>query len=238
MVLVTRHEAGKHCCHPLIPPFLTFPSLLLPSVLRYHGNHSSYRPRSHARLSPCLERQTSFKHSPVTTPTCGRWVGTFPCILGAHLVHAMWSTRGRGVLLLKLPFPPETSRVLLPLHHLSTAMIFILAILAATRATPLAIPSPLVLRGEPQAPSCIDPQGSPCRSLWNIIHSSLLTIFLCTWASVHPNIPSPHERWTSIKFRRIKLMLSALIMPEAIFAWALRQRLAARRLAEAHKGKS
>jgi len=63
----------------------------------------------------------------------------------------------------------------------------------------------------------------------------LLTIFLCTWASVHPNIPSPDERWPSIAFRRIRLMLAALIMPEAIFAWALRQRLAARRLAKAHE---
>jgi hypothetical protein len=33
-------------------------------------------------------------------------------------------------------------------------------------------------------------------------------------------------------------MLIALIMPEAIFAWALRQRLAARQLAEEHKGES
>jgi len=118
--------------------------------------------------------------------------------------------------------------------HLCTTMITILAIIAATRASPLAIPSTLVSRDQLQPASCDDPNG--CRSLWDIIRSCGFTILLCTWASVHPNIPSPEERWPRIAVRRVGLMLAALIIPEAIIAWALRQRLAAMKLAEKHKG--
>ncbi|KAH9954735.1 hypothetical protein BC827DRAFT_1143053, partial [Russula dissimulans] len=114
-------------------------------------------------------------------------------------------------------------------------MIIILAILAATRATPLGQSSPLVYGDKFQAPSCSDPDG--CRSLFDIIRSCILTVFLCTWASVHPNIPSPDERWPRITVRRVGLMLAALIMPEVIIGWALRQRLAAIRLSEEHKEK-
>ncbi|KAH9962600.1 hypothetical protein BC827DRAFT_200716 [Russula dissimulans] len=114
-------------------------------------------------------------------------------------------------------------------------MIIIIAILAATRAFPLDPSSHLVSRDQLQPPTCSDPNGH--RSLWDIIRSCLLTIFLCTWASVHPNIPSPDERWPRIALRRVGLMIAALIMPEVIIGWALRQRLAAGRLAEEHKEK-
>jgi hypothetical protein len=53
---------------------------------------------------------------------------------------------------------------------------------------------------------------------------------------VHPNIPSPDERWPRIAFRRVGLMLGALIVPEAIIAWAFRQRMAAAELADKYKG--
>jgi hypothetical protein len=74
------------------------------------------------------------------------------------------------------------------------------------------------------------------RSLWNIIWSCLSTIFLCTWVSLHPNISSTpkkpgsgrFEKWirnSSIKFLTYKLplFLWALLVPEYIFAWAIRQ---------------
>ena len=113
-------------------------------------------------------------------------------------------------------------------------MIIILAILAAARAFPLGLRSPLVSRDQLQAPSCGDPGGY--RSLFGITRSCVLTIFLCTWASVH-NIPSPDERWPRITVRHVGLMLTALLMPEVIIGWALRQRMTAIKLAERHKGK-
>ncbi|KAH9961084.1 hypothetical protein BC827DRAFT_1376455 [Russula dissimulans] len=115
-------------------------------------------------------------------------------------------------------------------------MIIILAILAATRAYPVGLQSPPVLSldlDQPQSPSCNDLN---CRSLWDIIRSCVLTIFLCTWVSVHPNIPSPDEGWPRVTIRRMGLMLATLIVPEAIVAWALRQRLAASKLAKEYEG--
>ncbi|KAI9507959.1 hypothetical protein F5148DRAFT_980654 [Russula earlei] len=103
-------------------------------------------------------------------------------------------------------------------------MLAILAILTATRASLVDQPSSV----------CLDPQG--CRSLGNIIWSCAVTLFLCTWVSVHPNIPSPDETWLQVTMRRLGLMIAALLIPEAMIALALRQRLAADELAEKYKG--
>ncbi|KAH9961925.1 hypothetical protein BC827DRAFT_1130865 [Russula dissimulans] len=118
-------------------------------------------------------------------------------------------------------------------------MILIIAILAATRASPLGLRSPPVVSGsfdqlQSPGPSCDDPNG--CRSLLDIIRSCILTILLCTYVSMHPNIPSPDERWPKLAWRRAGLMLLALFVPEAVVSWALRQRRAAAELAEEHKG--
>jgi hypothetical protein len=118
-------------------------------------------------------------------------------------------------------------------------MILILAILAATRASPVGLQSPpLVSQDHLQTSgqSCHEPNG--CRSLGDIIRSCILTIILCTWVSMHPNIPGPHDKWPRLAMQRAGLMLLALFVPEAIVAWALRQRQAAAELAEEHKGES
>ncbi|KAH9957251.1 hypothetical protein BC827DRAFT_1270450 [Russula dissimulans] len=114
-------------------------------------------------------------------------------------------------------------------------MIILLAILAATRAYPVGLESPSVLSLDPlRSPSCHDPNNS--RSLWDIIRSCAFTLFLCTWVSVHPNIPDPDEGWPRVTIRRLGLMIATLIVPEAIVAWAFRQRLVAGKLAEKYKG--
>lgn len=69
------------------------------------------------------------------------------------------------------------------------------------------------------------------RTTFDIIKSCLLTIVACTWTAIHPNIPSPTDtRWIILK-RRIVTALCALVAPEAITLWALRQRFAAGRIA-------
>ncbi|KAH9959070.1 hypothetical protein BC827DRAFT_1135276 [Russula dissimulans] len=114
-------------------------------------------------------------------------------------------------------------------------MIVLLAILAATRAYPVGLQSPPIQSlDQLHSASCDDPNNF--RSLWDIIRSCAVTIFLCTWVSVHPNIPSPDEGWPRVTLRRMGLMLATLIVPEAIIGWALRQRLAAGQLAKKHKG--
>jgi hypothetical protein len=70
------------------------------------------------------------------------------------------------------------------------------------------------------------------------VWSCLVTILLCTWVSVHPNIPGPDEEWPKITLRRVGIMLAALIAPELVIAWAMRQRLLAHELADKNKGES
>jgi hypothetical protein len=99
-------------------------------------------------------------------------------------------------------------------------MIVLLAILAATRAYPVGLQSPPIPSlDQLHSASCDDPNNF--RLLWDIIHSCALTIFLCTWVSVHPNILSPDEGWPRVTLRRMGLMLATLIVPEAIIGWAL-----------------
>ncbi|KAI9451581.1 hypothetical protein F5148DRAFT_1370556 [Russula earlei] len=93
-----------------------------------------------------------------------------------------------------------TPAIVQPSSHPPAKMFIILAILAATRAFPLGQHQLL-----PRSPSCDGPDG--CRSLWHIIWSCAVTILLCTWVSVHPNIPSPDETWPRVTLRRIGLML-------------------------------
>jgi hypothetical protein len=111
-------------------------------------------------------------------------------------------------------------------------MLTALAILGAVQASPISRERVPIITVA-QAASCVDPNG--CRSLWNIIWSCLFTILLCTWVSVHPNIPGPSEEWPKITFRRVGIMLAALIAPELVIAWAMRQRALAHELAEKYR---
>ncbi|KIM19723.1 hypothetical protein M408DRAFT_56576, partial [Serendipita vermifera MAFF 305830] len=74
------------------------------------------------------------------------------------------------------------------------------------------------------------------RSIWSIIWSCLSTIFLCTWVAVHPNVhfrpEKRNQRWLEKwlwdplhEFFTYKLVLFlwALLIPEYILAWAVRQ---------------
>ncbi|KAG1730551.1 uncharacterized protein EDB91DRAFT_1330497 [Suillus paluster] len=65
------------------------------------------------------------------------------------------------------------------------------------------------------------------RSLWSIISSCALTLFACIYSAIHPNIPSPEDSLVLILRRRLGIMLMALIAPELIVTWAMRQWLSA-----------
>ena len=102
-------------------------------------------------------------------------------------------------------------------------------------------PIPSVNDRSPAPNHCTD--LSHCRSVWNIIWSCLVTIFSCTWVAVHPNIPCPKKRKTNgwidrcilnpiISFAkcRLTLFVCALLVPEYVLAWAIRQFLSARKI--------
>jgi hypothetical protein len=71
-----------------------------------------------------------------------------------------------------------------------------------------------------------------CRKLFDIVWGCLATIFACTWVSVHPNVPPPRQSWLVLLWRRLKMMLIAVLAPEVIVAFAARQFLAARRFSK------
>ena len=73
-----------------------------------------------------------------------------------------------------------------------------------------------------------DPRGG--RTTWNILWSSLTTLFACTWIACHPNIPGLDETWLQKKAGRIKLFVAALLAPEIVIFHATRQWLAAREM--------
>ena len=82
--------------------------------------------------------------------------------------------------------------------------------------------------------ACICPADQ--RSIWDILWSCLATIFACSWVSVHPNIPGPNESRWRIFLRRLELMFWAVVGPEMIITWTLRQWLGARYLEKEYKG--
>ena len=82
--------------------------------------------------------------------------------------------------------------------------------------------------------TCICPADQ--RTIWGILWSCLATIFACSWVSVHPNIPAPNESSWRVLLRRLELMFWAVIAPEMIIFWALRQWLGARHLAKIYEG--
>ncbi|KAJ7761222.1 hypothetical protein DFH07DRAFT_740361 [Mycena maculata] len=62
-----------------------------------------------------------------------------------------------------------------------------------------------------------------CRTLFHIIWSSLTTIFLCTWVSLHLNVPPPRQGFQARVWRKLRMMLFALIAPEVMLGFAARQ---------------
>ncbi|KAJ6565522.1 hypothetical protein DFH09DRAFT_1363750 [Mycena vulgaris] len=83
---------------------------------------------------------------------------------------------------------------------------------------------------DPRAPadSCDDIKN--CRRLFDIIWGCLTTIFACTWVSVHPNVPPPNQSWPALLWRRLRMMVIAVIAPELMVGFAARQLFVAWRL--------
>ncbi|KAG1778928.1 hypothetical protein EV702DRAFT_1044336 [Suillus placidus] len=66
--------------------------------------------------------------------------------------------------------------------------------------------------------------------MWTIVSSCILTLFACIYSAIHPNIPSPEDSPNCILRRRLGIMIMALIAPELIVTWAMRQWFCARRV--------
>lgn len=65
------------------------------------------------------------------------------------------------------------------------------------------------------------------RTILDIVRSCVATIFACSWVALHPNLPDPHiSGWSRLK-HRLGVVILAILVPEFILMWALKQRLAA-----------
>ena len=63
-----------------------------------------------------------------------------------------------------------------------------------------------------------------CRTVSTIVYSCVSTVFLCTWAALHPNVP--HDSWEpgwKRILKRIGWMAAALLAPEAVLVKAANQ---------------
>ena len=107
-------------------------------------------------------------------------------------------------------------------------------------------PVPSIDNGSLAGNRCTD--LTHCRTIWSVVWSCLVTIFSCTWVAVHPNIPCPKKRqangWIercirnpllSFAEHRLPLFICALLTPEYVLAWAIRQFLSARKIAKVNK---
>ena len=81
-------------------------------------------------------------------------------------------------------------------------------------------------------------QNQKIRTHFDIVWSCVSTLFICTWVAIHPNIPPQGEGHIRSLWRRIKLMLWTLVVPELILIWAYRQWSAARYIAEYFQGRN
>jgi len=70
------------------------------------------------------------------------------------------------------------------------------------------------------------PEPQSLRTLFGVAWSCILTVLICAWTSVHPNVPPQAiggGQWT-----RTKLMFWTVVAPELVLAWAVRQWFAAK----------
>lgn len=71
-----------------------------------------------------------------------------------------------------------------------------------------------------------------CRTIGNIVWSSLVTIFSCAFVAVHRNMPDPVSRWYNVALVRAGITVWALLVPELILFWAIQQWLVAGEVAK------
>ncbi|KAF9555529.1 hypothetical protein CPC08DRAFT_670882 [Agrocybe pediades] len=75
----------------------------------------------------------------------------------------------------------------------------------------------------PTFPRDADPTPACPRQRIQILWTCVSTILAASWVSVHPNIPDAKESKIKKTLRRIELMLWAIVTPELIIFWAMRQ---------------
>ncbi|ESK86857.1 hypothetical protein Moror_3452 [Moniliophthora roreri MCA 2997] len=74
-----------------------------------------------------------------------------------------------------------------------------------------------------------------CRTLTNVVWSCWSVVFISTWVSIHPNVPKYGEHPAVVVMKNGITMFMALIAPELIVLWSMRQWFSARKIAKQFK---
>ncbi|ESK85327.1 hypothetical protein Moror_5993 [Moniliophthora roreri MCA 2997] len=86
---------------------------------------------------------------------------------------------------------------------------------------------------DPTTGKCVD--INRCRTVPGILYSCLSVVFICIWVAIHPNVPEVGKHRAVVVYQNLQLMLVALLAPELIIMWAMRQRFSAKRIAKKYK---
>ncbi|TFK60564.1 hypothetical protein BDN72DRAFT_828836 [Pluteus cervinus] len=81
-----------------------------------------------------------------------------------------------------------------------------------------------------------DGSGMVERTMLSIVRSCLLTVAACVYRAIHQNIPDPEAGWWKRQAIRAKITFFALMAPEAIIFWAMRQWFGAKEVADQING--
>lgn len=73
------------------------------------------------------------------------------------------------------------------------------------------------------------------RGTFDILWNSLVTVFLCTWTSLHLNVPAAKEKYWQRCVRKFKWMCTAIMAPEFVVGFATGQKVEAKRSVELWK---
>lgn len=113
-------------------------------------------------------------------------------------------------------------------------IVFFLLSVLRTRAAPTSSFGPHALPYAPHSLVFGRLSSSGCdsdatgRTLIDITRSCILTIAACVYRAIHPNIPNPEASRWKVHLERFQVTLLALIAPELVIFWAIRQWLGAR----------
>ncbi|KAF8651844.1 hypothetical protein AX16_004644 [Volvariella volvacea WC 439] len=117
---------------------------------------------------------------------------------------------------------------------------FFIAAFARAFASPVPVtvpgttmPSPICVVAAAMTASRCDPTRT--RTIFDILYSCIGVILLCTYISMHHNIQDQNDSRAKVMWLKIRTTLYALIAPEVVIVWAIRQRIMAGRIAKENK---
>ncbi|KAK7030846.1 hypothetical protein VNI00_013954 [Paramarasmius palmivorus] len=110
-------------------------------------------------------------------------------------------------------------------------MLFLQALARPIPAEPEVLDSSSITATIPDA--CDD--INRCRTVLSILWNCFSLVFVCTWIAIHPNVPQVGRHSVNVILDYVLIMFIALLAPELIILWAMRQWYSARRITEKYK---